>query len=86
MSFKSYIEEIVQNEVVSIIKQQGYILETKFCTMISGKYNFSLHIVRATLRRICSEMSLIKRHLSDDLKKFYKLDVKGYPIIYLQSD
>ena len=27
MSFKVYIEEILQNEVLSVVRQQGYVLE-----------------------------------------------------------
>ncbi len=83
MSFKTYVEEILQNEVLSVVRQQGYVLETEICTMICEKYNISLYIVRATLRRIYPEMSLLKRRMSDDLKRFYKLEVKGYPIVYM---
>jgi len=28
MSFKTYVEEILQNEVLSVVRQQGYVLET----------------------------------------------------------
>lgn len=83
MSFKAYVEEILQNEVLRVVRQQGYVLETEICSMICGKYNISLYIVRATLRRIYPEMSLLKRRMSDDLKRFYGLEVKGYPIAYL---
>lgn len=83
MSFKAYVEEILQNEVLSVVRQQGYVLETEICTMICEKYNISLYIVRATLRRIYPQMALMKRRMSDDLKRFYKLEVKGYPIAYM---
>ena len=83
MSFKAYVEEILQNEVSSVVRQQGYVLETEICTMVCEKYNLHLYIVRATLRRIYPEMSLLKRRMSDDLKRFYGLEVKGYPIAYL---
>ena len=83
MSFKVYVEEILQNEVLKVVRQQGYVLETEICAMICEKYNISLYIVRATLRRIYPEMSLLKRRMSDDLKRFYGLEVKGYPIAYL---
>ena len=85
MSFKIYVEEIIQNEVLSVVRQQGYVLETEICTMICEKYNISSYIVRATLRRIYPEMSLLKRRMSDDLKRFYGLEVKGYPIAYLPN-
>ena len=82
MTFKKHVEEIIQNEVLSAVRQQGYVLETEICTMICEKYNISSYIVRATLRRIYPEMSLLKRRMSDDLKRFYGLEVKGYPIAY----
>ena len=85
MSFKAYVEEILQNEVLSVVRQQGYVLETEICTMICKKYNISLYIVRETLRRIYPEMSLLKRRMSDDLKRIYGLDVKGYPIAYFPN-
>lgn len=68
-----------------MVRQQGYVLETEICTMICKKYNISLYIVRETLRRIYPEMSLLKRRMSDDLKRFYGLDVKGYPIAYFPN-
>lgn len=83
MTFKKHVEEIIQNEVLSAVRQQGYVLETEICTMMCDKYNISSYIVRATLRRIYPEMSLLKRRMSDDLKRFYGLEVKGYPIAYL---
>ena len=85
MTFKKHVEEIIQNEVLSAVRQQGYVLETEICTMICEKYNISSYIVRATLRRIYPEMSLLKRRMSDDLKRFYGLEVKGYPIAYLPN-
>lgn len=83
MSFENHIQEIVHTEIKDIITKQGYVLETEFCTMLCGKYGFSHHVVIGTLRRIYTEMSLIKRRISDDLKIFYDLDVKGHPIVYL---
>ena len=83
MTFKKHVEEIIQNEVLSVVRQQGYVLETEICTMVCEKYNLHLYIVRATLRRIYPEMALQKRRMSDDLKRFYKLEVKGYPIAYM---
>lgn len=85
MTFKKHVEEIIQNEVLSVVRQQGYVLETEICTMICEKYNISLYIVRATLRRIYPEMSLLKRRMSDDLKRFYGSDVNGYPIAYFPN-
>lgn len=66
-----------------MVRQKGYVLETEICMMICEKYNIALYIVRAALRRIYPEMLLLKRRISDDLKRFYGLEVKGYPIVYL---
>lgn len=29
MTFKKHVEEIIQNEVLSVVRQQGYVLETE---------------------------------------------------------
>lgn len=83
MAFKKYVKKILQTEILSMVRQKGYVLETETCTMICEKHNLSLHIVRGIFRRIYPEMSLLKRRISDDLKRFYGLEVKGYPIVYL---
>lgn len=85
MSFKEYVKEILQNEVLSVVKQQGYVLETEVCTTICEKYSISLYTVRGTLRRIYPEMSLLKRRMSDELKRFYGLTIKGCPIVYMSD-
>lgn len=83
MTFKNHVEEILQEEIDKMIKQQGYILETEFCTKICEKYGFALCTVSSMLRRIYPEMALIKRRMSDELKRFYRLTIKGYPIVYI---
>lgn len=83
MTFKNHVEKILKDEINKTIRQQGYILETEFCTMICEKYGFAIWTVRPALRRIYPEMSLIKRRMSDELKAFYRLEIKGCPIVYL---
>lgn len=83
MTFQVHLEEILRAEIDKAVKQQGYILETEFCSNICEKYGFTLYTVLGTLRRIYSEISLIKRRMSADLKKYYKLQIKGYPIVYM---
>lgn len=83
MTFKNHVEEVLKDELDKIIKQQGYILETEFCIKISEKYGFALYTVRPILRRIYPEIALIKRRMSDELKAFYRLEIKGCPIVYL---
>lgn len=83
MTFKNHIEEILKDEISKTIKQQGYILETEFCTKICDNYSFALYTVRPILRRIYPELSLLKRRMSDELKRFYGLTIKGCPIVYL---
>ena len=85
MTFEEHIETILKTEILSIIKQQGYVLETEVCTMLCEKYNLALYTVRGTLRRIYPGMALIKRRMSDELKAFYGLEVKGCPIVYLRT-
>ena len=83
MAFKNHVEEVLKDEINKTIRQQGYILETEFCANIYEKYSFALHTVRPILRRIYPEMSLMQRHMSDEIKKFYGLTIKGYPIVYM---
>ena len=83
MTFKNHVEEVLKDEINKTIRQQGYILETEFCTKICEKNSFALYTVRAILRRIYPEMALIKRRMSDELKKFYGLTITGCPIAYL---
>lgn len=83
MTFKDHVEEVLQAEIDKTIKKQGYILETKLYTMICEKYGFSSYTVRGTLRRIYPKMSLMKRRMSDELKRFYGLTIKGCPIVYM---
>ena len=83
MTFKNHVEEILKDEISKTTRQQGYILETEFCTRICEKYSFALYTVRPILRRIYPEMSLIQRHMSNELKRFYGLTIKGFPIVYM---
>ena len=83
MTFSEYVMGILKAEILSVIKQQGYALETEMCTMLCGKYNLSISTVKATLRYIYPEIPLIKRRMSDELKRFYGLEIKGCPIVYL---
>ena len=82
MTFKSHVEEVLKDEINKTIRQQGYILETEFCAKICEKYSFALYTVRPILRRTYPEMALIKRCLSNELKHFYGLEIKGCPIAY----
>ena len=84
MSFKKYLESVLRTEITETILAQGYLLETEFCDLICAKYNLDIYTVRPVLRRIYPEMSLMKRHITNELKRFYKLEfLKGSPIVYL---
>lgn len=85
MTFKNHVERVLKDEISKTIRQQGYILETEFCTKICEKYSFALYTVRPVLRRIYPEMSLMQRRMSDELKIFYGLDIKGCPIVYMPT-
>ena len=85
IEFKKHVEGILCAEIAIMIEQQGYFLETEFCNIVCEKFNFRISTVRPVLRRIYPELQLIKRRLSNELKDFYGLDVKGCPIIYLKN-
>lgn len=81
--FKKYVEGIVKQEMTTALKERGIVLETEFCSMLCEKYNFTRSTVIGAIRRIYPELSLIRRRLSDELKFFFKLEVKGCPVIYV---
>lgn len=83
MDFKEYVEEILQKEVSDVVNQQGYFLEKEFCTMMCEKYKLSVFTVQGTLRKIYPTMDLIKRRVTNEIKQFYDLQIKGCPIVYL---
>ncbi len=83
MVFKEYVEEILKTEILRIIGHQGYVLETEICTVLCEKYNISFDTLRATLRSIYPDMLLLKRRITNELKIFYGLKVKGCPVVYL---
>lgn len=85
MTFQEHLEEILRAEIDKTVRLQGYILETEFCSDICEKYSFTLYTVLGTLRRIYSEIPLTKRRMSADLKKYYRLQIKGYPIVYMSD-
>lgn len=83
MTFQEHVEETLKAEIDKVIRQQAYILETEFCAQICERYEISLSTVLATLRRIYTEIPLIKRRMSNELKNYYDLQIKGYPIMYM---
>ena len=83
MTYKNHVKEVLQTEIDKVIKERGYFLETELCAMVCEKYGFASYTVRGTLRRIYHEMSLMQRHMSDELKRFYGLKAKGCPIAYV---
>ena len=83
--FKNYVSEILHTEIAKVIEKQGYFIETEFCNLVCDKHDFSMPTVRGTLRRIYPELSLTKRRLSDELKNFYGLEIKGCPIVYISN-
>lgn len=83
MTFKDHVEGIVKEAIDKTIRQQGYILETEFCTKMCKEYDdFTISTIRIALQKIGPELGLIRRHLTNELKRFYKLTIKGCPIIY----
>ena len=83
MTFKNHVENILKDEITKEIRQQQYILETEFCNRICKRHRLSHDTVLATLRRIYPETALMKRHLTDDLKRFFGMELRGHPIVYM---
>lgn len=83
MTFKEHVKQILHTEISKVLEQQEYFLESQFCNMVSKKYGFRISSIRVILRDVYPELSLIKRRLSDELKGFYGLEIKGHPIMYV---
>lgn len=83
MNFKDHVREVLESEISKQIKQQGYVLEADLCAMVREKYNFTMATIKGMLRRIYPGMSLIKRRMSNELKDFYNLEIKGCPVVYM---
>lgn len=86
MIFADYAKEVLRTEITEVIERQGYFFEKEFCSMIHEKYNISVSTVAVTLLEMRQEMSLTKRHLTNELKVFYGLKNKGCPIIYISNN
>ncbi len=85
MSMKR-IEDIVYSEMENTISSNGYILETVFSNALHMKYGYSRSAIMLAMRRLCGRMALIKRRLSNDLKKVYKINQSGCPIVYVPEN
>lgn len=80
------IEDIVYSEMKNTISSNGYILETVFSNVLHMKYGYSRGAIMLAMRRLCGRMALIKRRLSNDLKRVYKIDQIGCPIVYVPEN
>ncbi len=85
MSMKR-IEDIVYSEMENTISSNGYILETVFSNALHMKYGYSRSAIMLAMRRLYGRMALIKRRLSNDLKRVYKIDQSGCPIVYVPEN
>lgn len=83
MIFKDYVKKSIYTEFFKIIDSNGYVLEHELCSLICGKYGFNKYTVIGILRKTYKEFPLCKMRMSKELKNFYGLKIKGYPIVYL---
>lgn len=85
MMFRDYVSEILHTEISNVIEKQGYLIELEFCNAVRDKYSLSIPTIRAALHGIYPELSLTKKRLSNELKSFYHIEIKGCPIIYFKN-
>ena len=85
MDFNNYLETILKEETAEQLRQQGFVLEKRFVLAVAEKYRLSTVTVKGRLRRMCGDLSLRRRRMSDELKAFYGVNMQGYPIIYLMK-
>ena len=83
--FGRHLETILKEETAEQLRQQGFILENAFVPAIAEKYRLSTVTVKGRLRRMCADLDLQRRRMSDELKAFYGVNMQGYPIIYLMK-
>ena len=86
MTFEKYLEGIVRTETLKLIESQGYILETEFCSALSKEHKVSKSAIQIALFKIYPALSLRRRHLNDDLKRYLGLKNKGCPTVYLPME
>lgn len=86
MEFKDHVDKIIKMELTSALKQKSIIMEHDFKDIIHNRHGLSMSTISGAIRRTSPKMGLIRRHLTDELKHFYKLDVPGYPVVYLKIE
>lgn len=85
MEFKNYVDQVIENELSAELMQRNIILEQNFKNHIHERHGFSMPTIAGALRRMHPKMGLVRRHLTDELKNFYNLDVSGNPVAYLSN-
>ena len=83
--FDRHLETILKEETSEQLRQQGFIPETFFVHAIAEKYRLSTVTVKGRLRRMCGDLDLQRRRMSDELKKFYGVEITGFPVIYQKA-
>lgn len=86
MIFEEYLEGIVRAEILKLIEDRGYALETEFCSALSKEHKVSKSAIQIALFKIYPALSLRRRRLNDDLKRYLGLKNKGCPIVYLPME
>ena len=81
--FDRHLETILKEETAEQIRQQGLILENAFVPAIAEKYRLSTVTVKGRLRRMCGDLDLQRRRMSDE--KFYGVEITGFPVIYQKA-
>lgn len=81
MTYKDHVKIKLESEIEKELEQKGYIIETDFCLKLNSEFGVPVFVSKGMLRTRCP--TLQKRRLSEHLKRFYGIDRKGCPIVYL---
>lgn len=76
-------DNLIRHELIRRIEKDGYAYETELCMFLCEKYGLTKPVVIQTLRCSYTEMSLIRRRVTDKLKTSFGDRRIGYPIVYL---
>ena len=85
MNHKEHIQQVITDELNKEIEKSGYVLCTDFKNMVVGRYGFSVAEIAGALDRAYKQLGLCRMRASNTVKRYYGLNVEGYPIIFLRK-
>lgn len=85
MNHKEHIQQIITDELRKQIETSGYVLCADFRNMIGDRYGFSVTEIAGALDRAFKKLGLCRMRANSTIKRYYGLNVGGYPIIFLRK-